>query len=131
MDYDLCFESAGFSDFGDSDPAWNVDFSDLVQRLVDALEEAGTAMLGEGEFPVAAGRTRRAVPDALIAAATDDNFPPCVVNFGEPATASLRTGDGHAILWTWMADGEIGRVLDAVARGRDVKQLTMKWDKLA
>ena len=131
VDHDLCFESAGFADFGDSDSAWDDDFAQLVQWLVDALGEAGTAMLREGEYPVAGGRARHSIRDALIAAATDDNFSPCMVHFGEPPTSSVRTSDGHAILWTWMAEGEIGPVLDVVAKGREVNQMTMNWEKLA
>ena len=119
VDHDVCFEAAGFADFGDSDDAWHDDFDDLVRRLVDSL------------YPVQGSSARRSVREALVAAARDDNGPPCVVHCGEPRTASIRTSNGHAVLWIWMADGGIGRILAAVAQGREVNQTTMKWEKLA
>jgi hypothetical protein len=32
VDHDLCFDAAGFADFGDSDDLWHRDFNDLVAR---------------------------------------------------------------------------------------------------
>jgi hypothetical protein len=131
VDHDLCFESAGFTEFSDTDASWNSEFADLVGRLVDALENLGKATLSEGECPVARRRTLSSLRDALIAAATDDNFPPCVISFGAPAIASVRTSDGHAILWAWMAEGTVDPFLIAVAAGRELNEMTMMWERLA
>jgi hypothetical protein len=132
VDHDQCFEAAGFSDFGDSDDTWDRDFADLVARLLDALAGMGKTVLREGEYPVDRGRTRVSCRDALIAAARDDNFPPCVVGFGDPPNASVRTGEGHAILWTWVAhDADVDRFLGELAGDREIVKKTMKWEKLA
>jgi len=131
VDHDVCFEAAGFEDFADSDGAWDDDFADLVQRLIHALGGARVAVLAAGEYPVDGWRRRRSLRDALIGAARDDGFGPCVVHFGEPATAAVRTSDGHPILWTWMAEPSIDRILGAVAQGRPVKRMDMNWEKLA
>ena len=70
VDHDLCFESAGFTEFSDTDASWDSEFADLVGRLMGILENLGSATLSEGEYPVDGGRTRSSVRDALIAAAS-------------------------------------------------------------
>ncbi|HSB71804.1 MAG TPA: hypothetical protein VLT62_20940 [Candidatus Methylomirabilis sp.] len=132
VDQDLCFDAAGFADFGDSDAVWHRDFADLVARVLESLAQLGTAILREGEYPVDRGCTRVSCRDALIAAATDDNFPPCVVGFGDPLKASVRTSDGHALLWTWLSEGvSMDAVVTRLASDHETKHMTMQWEKLA
>jgi hypothetical protein len=131
VDHDVCFEAAGFTEFGDSDDAWHRDFADLVARALNSLAHLGDPVLREGHTVDREGR-RVSFRDALIVAATDDNFPPCVVGFGDPPKASVRTSDGHAILWTWVSENvELDAFLDRLAEGREVVNRTMKWEKLA
>jgi hypothetical protein len=132
VDHDQCFEAAGFTEFGDSDDSWDRDFSDLIARVLESLAHFGGAVLREGEYPVERGRPRASCRDALIAAATDDNVPPCVVVFGDPPKASVRTCDGHPILWTWISgDNDLDTSLGGLAGGREIVNRTMKWQKLA
>jgi hypothetical protein len=131
VDHDQCFAAAGFTDFADSDGTWWLHFGDLVARIVGVLEPAGHAVVRTGETPSGV-EGRQVVPQALLAAATDDNFPTCLVEFGDPPRASIRTSNGHAIMWLWTADGTaIDAVLSAMALGHEVRQLSLRWDKLA
>jgi hypothetical protein len=132
VDHDLCFDAAGFADFGDSDDLWHRDFNDLVARVLESLAYLGTAILHEGAYPMDRGRTRVSCRDALIAAATDDSFPPCVVGFGDPVRASVRTSNGHAILWIWTSESaSMDAIVTRLAVDHEIKQMTMKWEKLA
>jgi hypothetical protein len=132
VDHDLCFDAAGFTEFGDSDDLWHRDFNDLVARVLDSLAHLGTAILHEGAYPMDRGRTRFSFQDALIAAATDDSFPPYVVGFGDPLRASARTSDGHAILWIWTSESaSMNAIVTCLAVDHEIKQMTMKWEKLA
>jgi hypothetical protein len=132
VDHDLCFDAAGFTDFGDSDDLWHRDFNDLVASVLDSLAHLGTAILHEGAYPMDRGRTRFSFQDALIAAATDDSFPPCVVGFGDPLRASVRTSDGHAILWIWTSESaSMDAVVTRLAVDLETNQMTLKWENLA
>ena len=132
VDHDQCFEAAGFTEFGDSDDSWDRDFSALVAGLIESLAHFGSTVLHEGDYPVERGRQRVSCLDALIAAATDDNFPPCVVAFGDPPSASVRTSNGHAILWTWISkDIDFDTFIGGLAAGREIVNRTMRWETLA
>jgi hypothetical protein len=43
IDHDLCFKTAGFTDFVDTDNQWWRDFEELIGRLVDKLLDFGDA----------------------------------------------------------------------------------------
>lgn len=101
IDYDACFQELGFTACADSDAAWDDDFAALVQRVVAHLAQLGSAAQLHGVLP------RNAPPaapvDALLAAARDDQFPPCVIGLGAPPGACVATSDGHPMLWVWTA----------------------------
>lgn len=130
VDHDACFAAAGFSDFGDTDEAWDAEFAEVVEKTLAALGETGKPALTEGEYPLDRGRPRVSFRDALIAASRDDNFNPCVVSFGEPVVASVRTSDGHPILWIWIAAGAIDALLPRIAASRELRQMALEWEKL-
>ena len=130
VDHDSCFQSAGFEDFDDTDEAWDSEFGAWVAEVVAALETRGTARLAHGEYPLARGRRCESLGEALVAAARDDNFSDCVVTFGAPERASLRTSDGHAILWLADAAGDIAKVLEIAARYGELRQKQLDWEKL-
>ncbi len=128
VDHDACFEAAGFRDFADSDEDWDADFACLVQQVMGGLEKVGIAKLNTGEYPIERGHRRESLVDALIAAATDDNFQPCTVTFEETPRAFLRTSDGHRILWVALRSGALDVV--AVVEPRDVRETTLDWARL-
>ena len=130
VDHDACFEAAGFSDFSDTDAAWDAEFAAFVETTLAVLGEMGTPVLTEGEYPLDRGRSRGSLRDALVAAARDDNFRPCVVGFGEPVVASVRTSDGHPILWIWITTGGIDALLPRIAASRELRPMTLEWGKL-
>ena len=120
IDQDACFAAAGFRDFADSNPRWDVEFTDLLRSLVHFLERTGRA---------------RATPklfDALVAAARDDQFPPCVVQFGDPVQAIIRTSNGHPLFWVWTSGigPERAQLLASVAGDRPVVNTRLDWNAL-
>ena len=131
VDHDACFDAAGFSEMADTDAAWHDGFSELLERLLTTFEAFGEPRLTEGEYPRQGRRVFRSLRDALLAAATDDNFPPCVVSFGEPARASVRTSDGHPIVWLWTdATPSIDVLLPPVAAGLPTREVALRWEVL-
>jgi hypothetical protein len=130
IDHDLCLRDAGVDEFDDTDSAWNVEFSTLLEKLIKSLAKLGEGTLIQGEYPVDHSCHRVSLCDALIGAATDDNFHPCMVTFGAPPVASLRTSYGHAIIWVWLASGYLDRYLDAIADGRHMRQRKLRWANL-
>ena len=130
VDHDACFAAAGFNEMADTDAAWDDDFSELLERLLTALKTFGEPRLVEGEYPCQGRRVSTSLREALFAAATNDHFPPCIVSFGEPAQASVRTSDGHPILWLWTSEAlGIDRLLTAAA-GLPVREAALQWDAL-
>lgn len=113
VDHDTCFERAGFSGFADTNERWHADFSGLVGALCRFMAPAGRGRLAKGAYPRELGisstvrrllglaTTPTNAEDALVAAALDDRFDPCVVHFGTPAQAAIRASGGHPLLWTW------------------------------
>ncbi len=70
---------------------------------------------------------------ALVAAARDDNVPPCVVEIGAPVQAVVRTSDGHPLLWVWISPGASLRaeLLSAIAGPRELWKITLDWKLLS
>jgi hypothetical protein len=131
IDHDTCFAGAGFSDFEDSDDAWHARFSELVADVVRERAHHGEPRLVEGEQPRKKGRQTEPLRDALLAAASDDNFPACVVEFGSPRRALVRTSDGHPMLWI-ASSSDLHEELQAVAaKHGGARRLQLDWNKLA
>ena len=146
---DACFRKAGFQQWSDGVEGAEDEFPKLLTSLVGCLEKVGPAVLREGEYPqghrsflariVELFRGAHNDPpastiiDTLLAAAWDDQFAPCVVTFGDPPRAALRTSDGHDLVLMWTSDkGPDGSsVLQVVAEGRSLKRLTLDWAFLA
>ena len=104
VDADACFASVGFTDFDDSDDAWDVDLERLVRELYERFLRLGPASRVLGELPVQPRglfRKRKigTLSDMLMCGLEDDNFGVCTVGFGEPASAWLTTSGGHPIVW--------------------------------
>lgn len=131
VDHDVCFDAAGFHDMDDSDSAWDDDFSVFLERMLAALAVLGTSSLMAGEYPRHGRHACATLRDALTAAATVDNFPPCVVSFGHPAVAWIRTSDGHPIVWLWTIEwAEIETVMPTIASELPIHEVKLQWEKL-
>lgn len=144
VDHDACFAAAGFSEFADSNERWDAEFIELIRSLVDFLRPIGGPRLHGGEYPkpglltalgrlVGHGRDKPSPLDALVAAARDDRFPPCIVHFGDPVRAVVRTCHGHPLLWVWTAPTGPDRekLIGFVAGDRQVLNTTLDWKLLA
>jgi hypothetical protein len=126
IDHDECFASAGFTDFADTDDDWYAEFSALVWRLFQFLEQAGPARL-----PL--GRSTLATPvEAIVAAARDDNFPASVVHFGSPTQASVSASAGHPLLWLWSARDRFDdhELLSSTAGSLELVRTRLDWSAL-
>ncbi len=97
----------------------------------DASHNSNTMVQATNEALLAYPRANR-LEEAVLAAALDDNFEPCVLEFGSPAVGALRTSDGHAIFWIWLAGAAPGfdQLVRAAARGRPVCRTSLDWAKL-
>jgi hypothetical protein len=131
VDHDLCFGQAGFSDFDDNDDAWHTAFAELINDLLAALHAYGRPLLNAGsEYPIERGRRRETLQEALLAAASDDNFRPCTVSFGSPPRALVRTSDGHPILWIALETGAFDQLLALADHYGGAHKLELDWSKL-
>jgi hypothetical protein len=129
VDHDVCFAAAGFTDLADTDDDWSAELAQLIERLLAALGP-DTPRLSAGEYPAHRGRARTSLADALLAAASNDAFPACVVVAGEPAHSLLRTSNGHPIIWIARAEGELTAILAAVAGGLELRELELDFSRL-
>jgi hypothetical protein len=139
---DVCFAEAGFTDFGDSDMAWEHEATALWQRLLQGMQVHGTPRLAS---PPLAPRPpwhqrvlRRPAPpphpllEQLELAMQWDSLPPCQVVFGEH-TAGLRSGNGHALCWVlWPAAQAEGfaTLVQQLAGAHPLRQTPLQWPAL-
>jgi hypothetical protein len=137
---DECFKEAGFTDFEDADAVWDGKASDLLARVVSALEAYGPAMLTS--MPITSQvpwilrpfRSPKPLPllEQLEMPMHWDSLPSCLVTFGS-AGASLRTGNGHVLMWVTLPDSgnELGRNFATRVAGSHPLFLTpLKWEHL-
>jgi hypothetical protein len=122
VDHDACLAAAGFGDFADSDEAWDADLVRLVETVIAGLSGWGEPVMTSGDSP------DRSIISGLLAAAGDDNFPPCVVTFG--ARAFVRTSDGHPIVWVSLEGGGIEALLASLAVTWEVRARALRWDAI-
>jgi hypothetical protein len=126
VDHDLCFQSAGFDEMSDSDDAWDGEMSAIIARTVASLSDLGGGAVVDGEYLVGK-KDGRSLHEALLAGTKDDNLQPPVVAFGEPPSASVRTSDGHPVLWIWLAEGDLRERLPYVADGHPLAERQLNW----
>jgi len=129
VDHDQCFREAGFDEFADTDADWDRDLAELVSRTVEVLQRLAPGRVSGGEYLLGESNTE-ALHEAILAGTKEDSLQPPVVSFGEPPLASVRTSDGHAILWIWLAAGDLEQHLALIAKGRDVRTRNLSWDRL-
>jgi hypothetical protein len=136
-DHDVCLREAGFDDFGDTDDLWDAMFSSVVNRVFEYGASHGHARLMSGDVRAYASRAAGkspapAIADAMICAATDDRFPPCQVEFGDPSAVAVRTSQGHPVVWLWerspslASDGTVA----LLAQGLPIRRTRLRWSVL-
>ncbi len=140
VNYDACFEGAGFHDFADNDDTWYTEFAAILQHAIDQLGSLGQPTIRQRiEFrrPLLARLFKPAeepsLLDQLIAPTFDDDFPACIIDFGTPPTATLRTGEGHEMMWLMIGAYEhvdVAALAAHAAEGRPVYQTNLAWTYL-
>jgi hypothetical protein len=150
VDADACFARAGFCHFRDSDEQWDREWSEAIQRLLDALGSSFGPAEPQGGNDVYRVRRRGwrdwlmpwqapAEPVELstverVALSTqDDRFDDSVAHFGKPRMVTLRAGKGHPLLWVAGAPGAalFGEALArAMAEERPVVRRQLQWSYL-
>src|SRR5262245_45668258 len=143
VDGDACFEAAGFTEFADTDERWDRDLRGITERLVGAMSELGSPRIRSADEPVWHPRNlaermaalfrglehRPTLLDTIACSITNDNFAPCVVDFGEQPVATLCTSDGHSIWWVWLsasAAAQVPELLTRIAAGLPVVEQHVK-----
>jgi hypothetical protein len=137
---DLCLREAGLDDFGDPDDQWESDFVALVRRSLELGACRGEPRLADGGYPVRDSFWSRllcrqpppSLIDAVLAAARDDNFRPCRIEFGVPAEVALRSAHGHHMLWLWerVPERSAEETVSLLAGWR-TQRSRLKWKGLA
>jgi hypothetical protein len=146
VDRDYCFAQDGFAQFADSDEQWDREWRRVVQQLLNTLGRFGRPWLPNGKdlfqyrirgwwdrlLPWGPPTEAMELPpvDRVMVSARDDRLPQALVHFGEPAAASLRAGNGHALLWVAGSPGVriSGQDLaHEVAEGRPVVRHQLRW----
>lgn len=152
VDADACFAEAGFLDFADSDELWDSEWRSILHQTIASMSVVGTGIIvqpisaikevrgclfGEMLHRLLSRRpTHWELPDDALTqielATSDDRYGRVIVQFGEPARATLVAGDGHPILWIGIAAGEVrtDAILVAAAAGRPILQRNLKWNAI-
>ena len=112
IDADACFADAGFSQFTDTDDAWDQQWRSIVADAISDLSTFGTPAIRRRIVPVTktslmerfCGAPRHrdvhlTLIDQVVLASEDDNYPPAIVDFGNSRRITLVACDGHPVLW--------------------------------
>jgi hypothetical protein len=145
VNHDVCFEEAGFTDFGDRDEVWDIKADGLLTRLLAELQRLGSPRLtSEPLFHDPSpwylrlfGKTGNTKPlelrEEIELRLYEDNVPDCVVFFGDSGV-SLNTSFGHQIFWIGLPEilsAGFVQCLGRVAGSHPLIQTDLKWDRLA
>jgi len=134
INHDLCFKTAGFTDFLDPDAQWDRDFEELTGRLVDKLLEFGDA---EHERPAlrqkllsVLGRTSTLKRSDLIKEIIDRtmySYLPNKIVFGD---VSLEVDNEHPLFVLTLPDStSVAKIVDFVASNVPQSRTTLDWAK--
>lgn len=137
---DVCFEAAGFTDFGDNDNAWDIEADALLDRLLAALSRYGAARLVSEPLRPTLPWYRRlfsraeALPlrQQIELPLAWDSLPDCLVAFGDQGV-TLRTGKGHHLFWLALpatAAGDVPLMLEGVRGDLSLAKTSLKWEHL-
>lgn len=147
MNWDNCFQRAGWTEFEDLDDLHEEEFSALSQRLLAELSKLGAIFVKEQPF-MPENKTvfskilslfKPSPPvvypplDMLLAACDDDRVGPCTLQFGTPPVAEIRSSYGHYILWVGLAPEQKDRFLEILslsAPNKSIKKSEIKLEDL-
>lgn len=123
VNLDECFMAAGFADFADHEQAWDDAAEALLERVLHELESHGPARLLSpplcDHVPWYLRPFREARPAPLLQQALQpmhwDSLPHFRARFG-PGEVTLRTGNGHFLLWLTVPSAPIALHEAMVAR---------------
>ena len=108
---DICFETAGFTLFGDNDEDWDRAAEELLQCIIERLRRFGAVKLLSRPLcesppwylrPFRVERELTLHQQALFPM-QHDSLPTFHAMFGDNGV-SLRTGQGHFLLWIGLPD---------------------------
>ncbi|HOI54751.1 MAG TPA: hypothetical protein PLP01_05845 [Phycisphaerae bacterium] len=153
IDADACFLAAGFAEFDDSDEAWDQDWRELIEAIVQGLGrfgppqfraqarvfESDEASLGERIVRWLALKPRPLrkvdleLAEQVVAVTSDDRFGKVLIDFGTPVRSSLMASSGHPILWLAFAspDADPESFLRCAAGEFNLTRRTLDWRKLS
>lgn len=139
---DVCFEAAGFTDFGDADDAWERRADAVLERLLASLAAHGEPRLASAPLRTRPGVARRLLGDVgetlplaeqIRAPMHHDSLPDAVVAFGTSGVA-LRAGSGHVLYWITLPEAAVedftARVLPRLAGDHPLHETALAWRHL-
>ena len=140
MTADVCFQEAGFTDFGDGDEQWETHANELLSRLLDELGKFGAPNLTsepvERQQSLFERLFKKTEPlslrDQIKVQTVYDEFPDCVVAFGESGV-TLRTGNGHHVFWVSMPHvnaAQFTEILGKISGEHPLIRTDLKWNCL-
>jgi len=139
VNHDVCFESAGFTQFADNDEAWDRSAETLLRKVMEALACFGPGTLlsqplqDRPPWYLRLFRPARDLPlqqQALLPMQCD-SLPPFRASFGD-AGAALQTGDGHFLLWIHLPDAgpDPSEFIAKVSRPWTILETSLRWSAL-
>lgn len=137
---DVCFEKAGFADFGDGDENWDLNANQLLTNLLEELCVHGSPQLSSPPVKKHQSWYRRFFTEAEVYGLREqielpiqwDSLPDCIVLFGESGV-SLRTGSGHHIFWITLLNetaATFAVLVERIAYPHPTVRTDLKWDFL-
>ncbi|MBI5779331.1 MAG: hypothetical protein HZA49_07735 [Planctomycetes bacterium] len=133
VDADACFNKAGFNDFSDLDTS--NEFEGILSNLVQSFTKLGTPRVINKYYPSLYHRffKRIDIMGQLLGPVYDDRIPACIVEFGNPKVAAIKTEAGHPILLVTVKKDRnelFQSILIKIANGRNLKNTILKWEHI-
>ena len=112
---DICFETAGFTLFGDNDEDWDRAAEEFLRRVIerlcrfDAVKLLSRPLRESPPWHLRPFRAERelALDQQALHPMQNDSLPAFHALFGDNGV-SLRTGEGHFLLWIGLPDDTPG-----------------------
>src|SRR5262245_46869882 len=146
---DQFFADAGFVDFADADKGWDQEWERIVRKSLAYLERYGAGHIhNQDDVFVAVQRSlidrvfrlkpaiipvTLGILERVLLSTQDSQFPDAVVDFGDSAKVTLRTGSGLNMIWLALAAGLVfdsADLLRELAEGRRVVRTGLDWQHL-
>jgi hypothetical protein len=140
MKINVCFQEAGFTDFGWADEYWNADAENMLIRLLEALGNYGQPRLISAPLEQSRPWYCRLFSRAkflddfrqqIELPMHWDDVQDCVVAFGKSG-ALLRTSDGIHVFWITLPQAQASSFSDLVgdvAAWHPAIHTTLNWER--